>query len=158
MPNFLLIVSCIAVALMVGGGIYEGLVIVPQFKSDPPRSFRIFQKYTDVPLQRFWIPVHTFITLALAAAVLANWKFPVRRMFVLIALSSYVLMRAWSGIYFIREMLRFQKVPLESESSAELLHRVKRWTTLTWFREPLDFITLTCLLVALSLPGLFGCT
>jgi len=35
---------------------------------------------------------------------------------------------------------------------------VKRWTTLTWFREPLDFITMTCLLVALSLPGLFGCT
>ena len=158
MPNILLIVSCIAVALMVGGGIYEGLVIVPQFKADPPRSFRIIQKDTGVPLQRFWIPVHIFITLALAAAVLANWKFPVRRMFVLIALSSYVVMRVWSGVYFIREMLHFQKVPLESESSTELLHRVKRWTTLTWFREPLDFITLICLLVALSLPGLFGCT
>jgi len=143
---------------MVGGGIYEGLVNVPQFKSDPPRSFRIIQKDTGVPLQRFWIPIHVFITITLFGAVLVNWKFPARRLLILIAISSYILMRVWSGVYFIREMLRFQKVPLESESSAELLHRVKRWTTLTWFREPLDFITMTCLLVALSLPGLFGCT
>jgi len=156
MPNFSLIIVSIAVALMVGGGIYEGLVIVPQFKSDPPRSFRIIQKDTGVPLQRFWIPVHICITIALIGAALANWRFPARRMFVLIGISSYVVMRVWSGLYFIREMLSFQKVPPESAATGDLLHRVRRWTTLTWFREPLDFITLTALLVALSLPELPG--
>ena len=152
LSNVSLIISLIAVALMVGGGIYEGLVIVPQFKSNPPQSFRIIQKNTGVPLQRFWVPVHILITIALIGAALANWKSPERRMLIITAISSYVVMRVWSGLYFIREMLRFQKVSPESDSTPELLNRVKRWTTLTWFREPLDFITLICLLVALSLP------
>jgi hypothetical protein len=93
MSNVSLIISSIAVALMVGGGIYEGLVIVPQFKSDPPRSFRIIQKNTGVPLQRFWVPVHIFITIALIGTALANWKSPERRMLIITAISSYVVMR-----------------------------------------------------------------
>jgi hypothetical protein len=69
---------------------------------------------------------------------------------IIIGLVSYVVMRVWSFAYFIPEMLRFQNIPLDKAPSAALLDRVRTWTRLTWFREPLDLITLFCLLIALT--------
>jgi hypothetical protein len=62
---------------------------------------------------------------------------------------SYIVMRVWSGLFFIPEMLAFQKVPLDSPPSAALSARVASWTFWTWFREPLDIISLLCFLLAL---------
>jgi hypothetical protein len=58
-------------------------------------------------------------------------------------------MRVWSGLYFIPEMLAFQKVPLDSPASAELSARVANWGFWTIFREPLDIISFLCFLLAL---------
>jgi hypothetical protein len=55
----------------------------------------------------------------------------------------------WSGLYFIPEMLAFQKMPLDSVPSAELSARVASWTFWTWFREPLDVVSFLCALLAL---------
>jgi hypothetical protein len=149
-PTLWLIFASMGVALMLGGGIYESVVISPQWRANPPASFRIIQQSTGVPLQRFWIPVHTAITVLMVGAITSNWRYSQRRDLLLIAAGSYIVMRLWSAVYFIPEMLRFQKVPLESAATPELLSRVTRWTTLTWLREPLDIITQVCLLVALS--------
>ncbi len=147
-----LLFACFSVALAVGGGIYESMVINPLWSAQPPASFAIIQKGTGVPLQRFWIPVHALITIVLVASLITNWKYADRRQLILIALISYVVMRVWSFAYFIPEMLRFQTVPLDQPQSAGLLNRVSRWTRLTWFREPLDLITYFCLLIALTRP------
>jgi hypothetical protein len=72
----------------------------------------------------------------------------VRRLLVT-SLASYVVMRVWSSVFFIREMLAFQKIPLDSAQSAELSARVARWTYWTWFREPLDIVSFLCSLLAL---------
>jgi hypothetical protein len=147
-----LLFACFSVALAVGGGIYESIVINPLWSAQPPASFAIIQKGTGVPLQRFWIPVHILITIVLLASLITNWTYADRRKLIVIALISYVVMRAWSFAYFIPEMLRFQNVPLDQPRNAALLDRVSRWTRLTWFREPLDLITQICLLVALTRP------
>jgi hypothetical protein len=74
------------------------------------------------------------------------------RRFLHIGLGSYVIMRVWSGPFFIPEMLVFQKVPLDAPASLELSARVARWTFWTWFREPLDALSfLSCLLALLWL-------
>ena len=52
-------------------------------------------------------------------------------------------------LFFIREMLKFQNIPLDSTPSPELSTRVAKWTFWTWFREPLDIISLLCSLLAL---------
>ena len=80
-------------------------------------------------------------TIALLVALIAAWSELAVRGWLLVGLSSYTVMRVWSGIYFIPEMLRFQKVPLDSAPSRELSDRVARWTFWTWFREPLDVIS-----------------
>jgi len=145
-----LILLCFSLAGALGGGLYEHIVLTPLWSKSPPASFAIIQPRTGVPLQRFWIPIHAAITVfMLAALVLARSEVPVRR-FLLVALTSYVVMRVWSGLFFIREMLAFQRVSPDAAPSAELSARVARWTYWTWFREPLDIISFLCALLALS--------
>jgi hypothetical protein len=62
-------------------------------------------------------------------------------------------MRVWSGVFFIREMLAFQKTPLDSPPTPKLSARVARWSFWTWFREPLDVASLLCALAALYWVG-----
>src|SRR3981081_1520639 len=107
-----------------------------QWSVQPPASFALIQKGTGVPLQRFWIPVHILITIGLVASLIANWKYADRRSLIIIAVISYLAMRAWSFTYFIPEMLRFQNIPLDQPQTAALLDRVRTWNRLTWFREP----------------------
>lgn len=148
LAHWSLILLCFSMAAAIGGGIYESAVINPIWRKSPPSSFAIIQPGTGVPLQRFWIPVHVAITLFALAALATTWNdVPVRRM-LLIGIASYVVMRVWSGFYFIPEMLSFQKVPLDAAPSAELSARVSRWTFLTMFREPLDVISFLTWLLA----------
>ncbi|MCU1275000.1 MAG: hypothetical protein JWO48_2431 [Bryobacterales bacterium] len=147
--DLMLLFACFSVALAVGGGIYESMVVMPQWSAQPPASFAIIQKGTGVPLQRFWIPVHILITIGLLGSLITNWNYADRKRLIIVALISYLVMRAWSFAYFIPEMLRFQDVPLDQPPTAALLDRVRTWTRLTWFREPLDLTTQFCLLVAL---------
>jgi hypothetical protein len=118
-------------------------------EQSPPSSFAIIQPTTGVPLQRFWIPVHAAITVLIILALAMTWSQLVVRRFLLLALVSYVVMRVWSGVFFVREMLAFQRIPLDATPSAELSARVARWTFWTWFREPLDAISFLCALSAL---------
>lgn len=119
------------------------------WSKSPPSSFSIIQPSTGVPLQRFWIPVHLAITLFIIVALVTTWRDLTVRRLLLIALLSYIVMRAWSGLFFIPEMLAFQRIAVDSAPSAELAARVARWTFWTWFREPLDIVSYLCSLLAL---------
>jgi hypothetical protein len=148
-PQWSLILLCFSLAAAIGGGFYESVVLNPLWSKSPPSSFSIIQPGTGVALQRFWIPVHVAITLFIILALVTTWRDMTVRRLLLLALLSYIVMRVWSGLFFIPEMLAFQKVPLDSVPSAELLERVSRWTLWTWFREPLDIISFLCSLLAL---------
>src|SRR5262245_15493783 len=141
---------CLSMALAIGGGLYEHLVLTPLWSASPPSSFAIIQPGTGVPLQKFWMPVHTAITIFLILSLVLTWRQMEVRRLLLIGLASYLVMRGSSGLYFIREMLALRKVPLDCPPSAALSARVARWTFWTWFREPLDTIAFVCFLLALS--------
>jgi len=143
-----LILLCVSMAAALGGGFYESFVLIPLWSKSPPSSFSIIQPGTGVPLQRFWIPVHVAITCFIIVALVMTWGEPTVRRLLLVALVSYIVMRVWSGLFFIPEMLAFQKVPLDEAPSAALSARVSRWTFWTWFREPLDVISFVCALLA----------
>jgi hypothetical protein len=152
-PNLALcsmILLCLSMAGAIGGGLYEHIVLTPVWSAAPPSSFAIIQPGTGVPLQRFWIPVHLAITIFLIVSLVLTWPQREVRRFLLVGLGSYIVMRAWSGLFFIPEMLAFQKVSINSPPSAELSARVASWTFWTWFREPLDIISFVCFLFALS--------
>jgi hypothetical protein len=144
-----LILLCFSMAAAIGGGFYESIVLTPLWSKSPPLSFSIIQPGAGVPLQRFWIPVHVAITLCIILALVLTWDEPAVRHLLLVALVSYIVMRVWSGLFFIPEMLAFQQIPLDAAPSAALSARVSRWTFWTWFREPLDIISFVCSLLAL---------
>lgn len=144
-----LVLLCFSMAAAIGGGLFESIVLIPLWSASPPSSFAIIQPGTGVPLQNFWIPVHTSITIFVILSLILAWKEIKVRGLLLIGLASYIIMRVWSGVFFIREMLEFQKIPLDSPSTPELSARVGSWTFWTWFREPLDIITFLCFLLAL---------
>jgi hypothetical protein len=144
-----LILLGFAMAAAIGGGLFEHIVLVPLWSKSPPTSFSIIQPGTGVPLQNFWIPVHAAITIFIISSLILTWRERKVRRLLLIGLASYIVMRLWSGVFFIREMLEFQKVPVESPPSAELSARVASWIFWSWFREPLDVITFLCFLLAL---------
>jgi hypothetical protein len=139
---------CASFAVALGGGLYEHIVLVPQWSKAPPASFAIIQPDTGVPLQRFWIPVHAAITAFGIAALVLTWRQPRVRRVLAIGLAVYALMRVWSGLFFIREMLAFQQIPTTAPPSAELSARVASWTFWSWFREPLDAASFICALLA----------
>ena len=120
-----LMLLCLSMAGAVGGGLYEHMVLMPLWAASPPASFAIIQPGTGVPLQDFWIPVHVAITVFLLLSLLLAWKERKVRSLLLIGLGSYLVMRIWSVLFFIPEMLEFQQVPLESPPSAELASAAK---------------------------------
>ena len=144
-----LILLCFSMAGSVGGGRYEHVVLTPIWSASPPSSFSIIQRGTGVPLQRFWIPVHAAITLFILVTLFLTWNDITVRRLLLTGVASYIVMRIWSGLFFIPEMLAFQKIPFDSAPSADLSARVARWTYWTWFREPFDVISFLCFLLAL---------
>jgi hypothetical protein len=144
------ILLCLSMASAIGGGLYEQIVLTPVWSAAPPSSFAIIQPGTGVPLQKFWIPAHVSISIFLILSLVLCWRQLNVRRFLLIGLGSYIVMRAWSGLFFIPEMLAFQRIPIDSPPSAELSARVASWTFWTWFREPLDVISVVCFLFALS--------
>lgn len=150
--NISVAVAVLGLSLAVGGGFYESVVINPQWSQSPPSSFTIIQENTGVPLQKFWIPTHILISISILIALFLNWKIPSRRTLILVAIGSYAVMRAWSFIYFIPEMLEFQKIAVDSQSSDNLIDRVSKWKTLTYWRAPLDIISFFCTMWALTLP------
>lgn len=93
--------------------------------------------------------MHAAITLFIVLSLVLTWREMTVRRLLLVALVSYVVMRVWSGVVFIPEMLAFQQIPLDSAPSAALSARVSKWTFWTWFREPLDIISFLYSLLAL---------
>lgn len=144
-----LILLCLSMAVALGGGLYEHVVLNPIWSKLPPESFAIIQRGTGVPLQRFWIPVHGAISVFILSSLFLTWSDVTVRGLLLIAFVSYVVMRLWSGVYFIPRMLAFQRVPPDSPASTELSAQVARWTRWTWLREPLDIISFVFSLLAL---------
>lgn len=144
-----LILLCFSMAGAIGGGLYEQIVLTPLWSASPPSSFSVIQPGTGVPLQNFWIPVHAAITLLVIVSLVLAWKDVKVRRLLVVGLASYIVMRVWSGVYFIPEMLEFQEVPLDSSPSAELSARVESWIGWTSLREPLDIVSFLCFLLAL---------
>lgn len=145
-----IILLCLSMACAIGGGLYEHIVLTPLWSASPPASFAVIQPGSGVPLQRFWMPVHAAITIFVILSLVLTWRHVEVRRLLLIGLGSYIVMRLWSGLFFIREMLAFQKIPTASPPSAELSARVARWAYWSWFREPLDIVSFLCFQLALA--------
>lgn len=140
--TILVAVSAAFALMLVGGGLYEFLVVDPAW---PRRPELIQPSRGGVSRRRFWIPVHTAFELSLIASLIAAWDAPEVRTPLLLALASHGTMRLWSAFDFIPKALAFERAdPTTIDTAA-----AQRWTRRSMARVPLDLVTCGAMLTAL---------
>lgn len=142
-PTLVLIAATTLLACaLLGGGLYEILVIDPAW----PKRPGIVQAHNGgISRRRFWIPAHTLFEVLLIVTLIAAWGDADVRLVVLIALVSHVVMRVWSLVDFVPKAVAFEKAdPVDVDEGAAV-----RWTRRSMLRLPLDAITCAAMLTAL---------
>jgi len=148
----LFMVSLLA-AMELGGSFYEALIVYPAWSASPPGSLALLQGPNGVNSTPFWIPIHVGLEILLVLALVLNWRARGRRNLLLLGLGIHALVRVWTFMYFVPEILAFMSVPPDGPYSAELVARTATWGMLGWIRRGLIALDSVVLLLALMRPG-----
>ena len=144
-----LILLCFSMAAALGGVLCEHTVLTPRWSASPASAFPVVRRGGRAPVRGFWFPVHAAIAVFILLALFLTWSDLRVRSVLLTGLASYTILRLWSGLFFIRELLAFQENPSYSVSAAKFYARVAESTYWTWFRGPLSVVCFLCVLLAL---------
>ncbi|WP_102145334.1 hypothetical protein [Mycobacterium hubeiense] len=142
-PLVLIAVTTLMACVLLGGGIYETLVVDPAW---PKRPGIIQPRNGGISRRRFWIPAHTVFEVLLILTLIASWGDTDVRAALLFALVSHAVMRVWSLVDFVPKAVSFEKAdPADVDEAAAV-----GWTRRSLLRLPLDVITCVAMLVALA--------
>lgn len=131
--------AILVLSAILGGGIYEHLVIDPSW---PKRPDLIQPNRGGVRRGRFWLPAHILFELVLLCSLVLAWKLPAVRLWLLISLAVHITNRLWAAFDFIPKARAFEKADAVDEALA------RKWTFRSQFRLPIELVTLTCLIMA----------
>ena len=120
-------------------GVRERIINIPKWFSDPPASFELIRRQA-APAQRFWIPIQVLFLLTIIAALVANWRNPAIRTYLVLTIACYALIAGLTGAYFVQEVLAFTKMPVDAPKTPELLQRTAAWEKWTTSRNVLQLI------------------
>ena len=141
MSLFIIAAACSFALILVGGGLYEFLVVDPCW----PRRLDIIQPDRGgISRKRFWIPAHVIFELLLISGLILAWSLPGVRFWLWIALSSHALMRIWSAFDFIPKALAFERAEPGTVTEAA----ARKWSHRSLLRLPLDLVTCSAMLAA----------
>ncbi|HVK72505.1 MAG TPA: hypothetical protein VM734_04270 [Kofleriaceae bacterium] len=125
-------VALLVFVLELGGSLYERLVLDAAWPVNPAL---IQPAQGGVDRKVFWMPLHGIATVALPLALWAAWADPVARRWLLVAVATYVAMRAWTFAYFIPNVQRFERA-----TSVDLAE-ARAWVRWSLLRAPLLLAT-----------------
>jgi len=133
--------ACAFALILVGGGLYEFLVVDPSW---PRRPDIIQPDRGGISRSRFWIPAHVIFELLLISALVVWWSSPDVRYWLWSALISHAIMRIWSAFDFIPRALAFERAAPETITEPA----ARKWTHRSLLRLPLDLVTCYAMLAA----------
>ena len=137
-----ILAAILLLSAILGGGIYEHLVIDPSW---PKRPDLIQPNRGGVKRGRFWLPAHILFELVMLCSLILAWKLPDVRLWLLISMGLHIANRLWSAFDFIPKALAFEKANAVDETLA------RKWTFRSQFRLPMELLTLTFLIHAARL-------
>ena len=137
---------------LLGGITYSHLVYFPVYLSALPDSAVVVNGPYGLHEAIFWMTIHPLLILSLIVALLLNWKSKPRRKLILISLAIYFSVLVVTQIYFLPELVAFQKSPESKVSTSEWLGRGQRWQRLSWIRGAVMYAGILPLLLALTRP------
>jgi hypothetical protein len=139
----LIAASTLTACALLGGGLYEVLVVDPAW----PKRPGIIQPHNGgISRRRFWIPAHTVFEVLLIVTLIVAWDDADARAALLVALVSHAAMRVWSLVDFVPKAVAIEK----SDPAAVDEAAAMRWTRRSLLRLPLDLVTCAAMLVALA--------
>ncbi|HEY0005899.1 MAG TPA: hypothetical protein VGB17_14045 [Pyrinomonadaceae bacterium] len=147
-----LMLSVILWGTLLGGIAYSHLVYFPPYLSALPDSAVIVNGPYGLHEGRFWMTIHPLLILSIIVTLALNWRLKARRKLILISFAIYVLVIIISQLYFIPELIAFERSPKSSLTPAEWLARGQRWQRLSWIRGAIMYAAIVPLLLALTKP------
>ena len=129
--TYTLFLAVILWGTLLGGIAYSHLVYFPVYLSALPDSAVVVNGPYGLREAVFWMTVHPLLILSLTLALALNRKSGLRRKLILISFAVYLLVLVATRIYFVPELVAFERSPGSGVSPAEWLARGQRWQRLS---------------------------
>lgn len=129
-----LLITTLIYFIMNGAGIFETAVIVPKWTAAPPASFQLFKGEYGIDLKFFWIAMHSIHEVTFIVAIIFCWNIPGVREWMLLLFALHFGVRVWTLMYFVPNIIEFQKIANGAEPTPDLTARAKRWKNLNYIR------------------------
>ncbi|MEP6647585.1 MAG: hypothetical protein ABJC12_10900 [Saprospiraceae bacterium] len=136
--NLFLILATLCFIIVIGGGVYEHVVMVPTWSAAPPSSLSMFNGKYGINPAPFWMMIHPLTIVLLIVSLITNWNNN-RRKSILFVLVSYFLVLVATAIFFVPELISITGTPYQDMVDPSLLKRASTWEILSLLR--LVFIT-----------------
>ncbi len=147
MSNIILDMTTIFMGIIFLAGLYERLVNMPKWFSDPPASFSFIREHTS-KAQKIHLPLQILFLLSFIIALVLNWAVVLIRTYMLLSIGSFLLIIISTVTYFAKEIIYFSKTPEDAPATPELIKRAKLWEKWTTIRNILQLIGFVFLLLA----------
>lgn len=140
MNTILLLITMIILWIIVAASLFQRLYTMPKWFENPPVSFERIRQQSKAS-QIFWLPITGLSLIALIASLILNWQYMDIRTYIFAALGCFVLNGISTGVYFVKEILFFAKMPVDATQTPELLLRTTTWLKWTALRNVLQIIS-----------------
>jgi uncharacterized iron-regulated membrane protein len=138
MNETLLLIATILMWIAVIVGTYQRIFEMPKWFAKPPASFELIRKQSK-KARMFWIPLSASFMISIGVSLILNWNFPEVRNYIMAAMACFGLTGALSGIYFVKEVIAFTKIPVNAPLTTKLQNRINFWLRWTTVRDVLQF-------------------
>jgi hypothetical protein len=147
MNHTILLVAMILMWIAVIVGTYQRIFQMPKWFSNPPASFELIRRQSK-KARTFWIPLSVLFMISVCTSVILNWQNFGVRIHILAGLGCFVLTGILSGVYFVKEVIAFSKMPADAPQTPELLQRTRFWLRWTTTRDILQLFAAIFLTIA----------
>ena len=123
-------VDVIGLGMLLGGGVYESVVMAPNYRSNLPQSLDYLRHFMTVTTPANFFRVVSPITMiSLAATLIVYWGFLPARWWFIAALAALILADSITyGFHYPRNKVLFIEEPLSSDIN--MLRRLaQEWAT-----------------------------
>ena len=150
--NIIYALACLFFTIMIGGAVYEHLVVVPTWSEAPPVSLSMFQGKYGLNPELFWMLVHPVNIVLLVTSLILSWRSE-RRKNILLPLVVYVVIIAITAVYFVPELLSITGTTYSEVADPSLTKRASLWETLSIARLAVLLIIAVYLFLGLPKPA-----
>lgn len=132
-----LLITTLLYFLMNGAQIFETAAIVPKWAASPPDSFTVFRGSYGLDFKVFWITMHSIHEITFILALILCWKITAVRNGLLALFIVHMGIRVWTILYFVPNILEFERIANSAYTGPDLLARASQWENLNYLRVSL---------------------